>query len=268
MQHGVCPEAIPALHDNYIWALRGRGEEARRFAVVDPGEAAAVRAWLRAQQAELAAVLITHHHWDHTGGIAELLREHAVPVYGPAQERAPIPGLSHPLQGGEQFTIDALGLSFDVVHVPGHTLGAIAFYGHGWLFSGDTLFSAGCGRLFEGTPAMMHSSLSRLAALPPATQIFCGHEYTLANLQFARVVEPDNVAVAQKLAAVRRLRDRGQPSLPSTLADEQACNPFLRCAHADVQAAVSEQLGRTVSDEIETFAGLRRWKDQFKAPAV
>ncbi len=267
MQHGVCPEGIPALHDNYIWALCG-DEEQRRFAVVDPGEAAPVRAWLRAHHAELGAILVTHHHWDHTGGIAELLREQAVPVYGPAQERAPIPGLTHPLHGGERFSVDALGLSFDALHVPGHTLGAIAFHGHGCLFSGDTLFSAGCGRLFEGTPAMMHDSLGRLAALPPVTQIFCGHEYTVTNLQFAHAVEPENAAVERKLATVRLLRNSGRPSLPTTLADERACNPFLRCAEVSVQAGVGRHVGRAVNDEIETFTALRRWKDQFKPPAV
>ncbi len=268
MQHGVCPEAIPALHDNYIWALRGRREAARRVAIVDPGAAAPVRAWLQTHQAELKAILITHHHWDHTGGVAELLREHPVPVYGPAQERVPIPGLTHPVRGGDRMDLDELGLAFDALHVPGHTLGAIAYFGHGWLFSGDTLFSAGCGRLFEGTPDMMHRSLSRLAALPLPTQVFCGHEYTLANLQFALAVEPANAAVRARLEKVQALRAAGQPSLPSTLADECASNPFLRCAQATVQASVASRLGRAPASEVETFAALRSWKDQFKPAAI
>ncbi len=267
MQQGVCPEAIPALHDNYIWALCGSTETGRRAAVVDPGEAAPVRAWLQANAAQLGAIIVTHHHWDHTGGIADLLRERAVPVYGPAQERAPIPGLTHPLHGGERFAVDALGLEFDTLHVPGHTLGAIAYHGHGWLFSGDTLFSAGCGRLFEGTPAMMQRSLGQLAGLPPATQLYCGHEYTAGNLQFALTVEPANAALAARLQAVRALRRAGRPSLPSTLADERACNPFLRCTEPAVRESVARRLGHEPADELETFTALRRWKDQYKPPA-
>lgn len=266
MQHGVCPEAIPALHDNYIWALCESAKTGRRAAVVDPGEAAPVRAWLRANSAQLGAILVTHHHWDHTGGIADLLREQTVPVYGPAREHAPIPGLTHPLHGGERFIVEELGLEFTALHVPGHTLGAIAYHGHGWLFSGDTLFSAGCGRLFEGTPAMMHGSLSRLAALPPATQLYCGHEYTAGNLQFALAVEPGNPAIAARLQAVRGLRQAGRPSLPSMLRDELECNPFLRCAAPGVRESVARQLGHEPADEVETFAALRRWKDQYKPP--
>lgn len=252
---------IPALRDNYVWAM-WRGEAAL---VVDPGDATPVQQWLAGAGLQLKAILVTHHHWDHTNGIADLVAATGARVYGPAAEQAPIPCRSVAFSGGEHFEIPELGVSFETHHVPGHTLGAIAYHGHGLLFSGDTLFSAGCGRLFEGTPAMMHDSLSRLAALPGETRLCCGHEYTVANLTFAVAVEPGNRAVASQLERAKTLRARGEPTLPTTLAEEREANPFLRSAVPSVRDAAAARLGRAPQDEVEVFACLRQWKDGFRA---
>lgn len=255
--------AIPAFTDNYIWAL----VEGDRSVVVDPGDAAPVLRFLGERRLALEAILITHHHPDHIGGLAELLRAQAVPVYGPAAEAARIRLLSRALGDGE--VVEVLGRRFDVLAVPGHTLGHIAYYGPpqndaGVLLCGDTLFSAGCGRLFEGTPEQMHRSLQRLAALPPATPVYCTHEYTLANLAFAQTVEPDNGDIAAHLDRVREWRAADRPSLPSTLELELRINPFLRASEPAVRHAAEVRAGQALTSATAVFAALRRWKDDFR----
>lgn len=251
--------AVPAFSDNYLWLAEHDG----LALVVDPGDAAPVQAVLRARSLKLAAILITHHHPDHIGGLAALAGEDSVPVYGPRAEANKIKGLTHLLDDGDEVGLAPLGASFRVLAVPGHTLGHIAYFepDQGLLFCGDTLFVAGCGRLFEGTPAQMHASLSRLAALPAATRVFCAHEYTLANLDFATTVEPGNTALSAELARVQQLRAAGQPSVPSTIARERALNPFLRSAEPALAAIVSQRQDAPASDPVAVFAALRRWKD-------
>ena len=256
--------AIAAFKDNYIWLLhRNGGLDA---VVVDPGDAKPVLRSLQEKGLRLGGILVTHHHWDHTNGIGELLAHAAVPVFGPAAESQPIKGLSHPLHDGDRARVECLEAEFEVLAIPGHTLGHIALFGHGMLFCGDTLFSAGCGRLFEGTAEQMHASLTKLAGLPDKTQVYCGHEYTESNLAFALSVEPDNKASTEYLAQVRAIRVNGQPSLPSTLAIEHQVNPFLRCEIREVSDAAAQNAGRTIRDSADTFAVLRSWKDRFVAP--
>lgn len=258
--------ALPAFNDNYIWALVADDGTAL---VVDPGEAAPVLA-AAAGGLRPAAILLTHHHHDHIGGtIALRERWPGLPVFAPDDPRIDCATA----RVGDGARIEAAGWPFEVIAVPGHTSSHIAYYlagrpadaGDGLLFCGDTLFSLGCGRLFEGSAAQMHRSLSRLARLPGTTRICCGHEYTLANAAFARVVEPDNAALRHRTQEAQAMRDAGRPTLPSTLADERACNPFLRCGQPAVIAAVTARLGHAPADEVATFAELRRWKDGFRA---
>lgn len=253
--------AIAALNDNYIWALRR--DDRPEAVVVDPGQAEPVMRWLAAQGLTLGAILVTHHHWDHTNGIRALRQRWPVDVYGPANESQPIEALSHPLSDGTQAHVSSLDARFDAMSIPGHTLGHIALSTGNLLFCGDTLFSAGCGRLFEGTAAQMHDSLQRLAGLAPDTRVYCGHEYTEANLAFALSVEPDNDDVQKHLSQTRQARQSGKPSLPSTIELERKINPFLRCAEPGVAHAAAAHCGRELADEVEVFAALREWKDHF-----
>lgn len=246
-------EPIPAFEDNYIWALRRQG----RVALVDPGEATPVLRFLAQSGDRLAAILVTHRHNDHIGGIAELVAQHPVPVYGPALEATDV--VTRPLQDGDRVSV--LGTDFEVLHLPGHTRGHIAYYRPGMLLCGDVLFGAGCGRVFEGTMEEMHASLARIAALPTETQIYCAHEYTQSCLRFAQQVEPDNAAIAERSAAVARLRASGAPSVPSTLGEELATNPFLRWRSPGVIAAATRWLGHPPANDVETFAAIRRWRD-------
>jgi hydroxyacylglutathione hydrolase len=248
---------VKAFKDNYIWTLR----DARHAAVVDPGEATPVLDYLARENLKLVAVLATHHHPDHVGGIAEILRHHRVPVYGPKNE--PIETLTRAVGGGDKVEIPELGAKFDVLDIPGHTRAHIAYYGGGALFCGDTLFACGCGRVFEGTPEQMHASLSKLASLPDETLVYCGHEYTLANIGFAKAVEPGNTALDKREARDRKLREAGKPTLPSTLGDEKATNPFLRVAHPAVIESANKYLGARVSDPVRVFAAIRDWKNKF-----
>ncbi len=250
---------VRAFRDNYIWLIHGRNR--RHVAVVDPGDAAPVEKALADGGLALEAVLVTHHHADHTGGIEALVAARDVPVWGPENERTP--ALTVPLAGGDRVELEGLGLSFEVLDVPGHTAGHIAYHGHGALFCGDTLFSAGCGRLFEGTPAQMLASLDALSALPDDTRVYCAHEYTLSNLRFAQAVEPENPAVADYVGRAERMRHADEPTLPSTLALERQVNPFLRCDEPAVREAARRRAGIPLGSRDEVFAAVRRWKDEF-----
>ena len=254
--------ALPAFSDNYIWMLH----DDRQAVVVDPGDAAPVLAALDAQGLALAAILVTHHHPDHVGGLAGLRSRLQGPVYGPARESIPQPCV--PLTDGD--SIQALGLDFQVIDVPGHTAGHIAYFlrspGNDQapvLFCGDTLFSGGCGRLLEGTPTQMHCSLGRLAELPGDTRVCCAHEYTESNLRFALAVEPGNAALADYARSCRRLRAQGLPTLPSRIALEQAINPFMRCDAPEVIAAAQAR-GAADSSGPAVLASLRAWKNGFQ----
>lgn len=245
---------IPAFNDNYIWLLVRDG----RAAAVDPGDATPVIARLEALQLRLETILVTHHHADHQGGVAELVERWHPRVFGPEQES--ITGCSDPLSGGERIAV--LGYPGDVLAVGGHTRGHIAYHFPGLLFCGDTLFGAGCGRLFEGTPAQMHSSLARLAALPDETKVYCAHEYTETNLRFALAVEPQSVALRERAERVARIRAAGLPSIPSTLREEKDTNPFLRCGEPAVIAAALAHGAVDVSQEA-VFAAIRGWRNAF-----
>jgi hydroxyacylglutathione hydrolase len=248
---------VPAFADNYIWLLR----QGRHVAVVDPGDAEPVLVHLRVHDLTLVAILNTHHHADHVGGNAALLERFDVPVFGP--EREAIPGVTHRLRQGESIRVPDLGVSYAVIDVPGHTAGHIAYVGDGVVFCGDTLFACGCGRLFEGTPAQMHASLAKLAALPGATRAYCAHEYTLANIRFARAVEPGNAALQAREIEETAKRERGLPTVPSTVALECATNPFLRSSEPAVIAAAQAHAGRALNDPVDVFAALRAWKNSF-----
>lgn len=252
--------ALPAFSDNYIWLLHND----HHALVVDPGDSAPVLAWLQEHPGiELDLILVTHHHTDHTGGLPELVARRGAQVVGPALEKMPVP--TRGLQQGE--TLDWHGLTLQVHNVPGHTLGHIAFWGQPpgqapLLFCGDTLFSGGCGRLFEGSPAQMLDSLDRLAALPGDTRICCAHEYTLSNLKFALAVDPDNAALQSYAQACARLREQNQPTLPALMSTERAINPFLRSGSPAVTAAVQHRDARAL-DDVTRFAALRTWKNEF-----
>ncbi len=251
--------ALPAFNDNYIWLLFNDENTA---VVVDPGEAEPV---LAVAGLQLGAVLLTHHHHDHIGGVPALLQQFPeVPVFAPHDPRIAVPTI--PVRDGDRIL--AAGFELEVIGVPGHTSTHVAYYGaeigDGVLFSGDTLFSLGCGRLFEGSPLQMHESLSRLARLPAATKLYCGHEYTLSNAAFARVVEPENALLSRRTQEAQDMRDASRPTLPSSLASELASNPFLRCDQPAVITAVQNRIGRTPTDAAEVFAELRRWKDGFR----
>lgn len=256
--------ALQAFRDNYIWMIH----DTRSAVVVDPGDAGPVLAacapsGTSPRGLQLAGILVTHHHPDHTGGIAELLRRWQVPVWGPAAED--IGGVSRSVAGGDSVDIDALGLHFEVLDVPGHTLGHIAYHCAelGALMCGDTLFSAGCGRLFEGTPRQMLESLERLGALPQETRVFCAHEYTLGNLQFARRVEPANADTQEYELWCRQQRSEELPTLPSSIGRELRVNPFLRSDQPSIRAQLQEHFGREPADRVEAFAMLRQWKNDF-----
>jgi hydroxyacylglutathione hydrolase len=259
--------ALPAFVDNYIWMV----ERAEYAVVVDPGDAAPVLARLAERRLKLAAILATHHHADHVGGVAGIIAKHPAPVYGPRVESARIPTLTVLVDDGDRVTIPEVGWQLEVLAIPGHTRGHVAYHQPRTgaepprLFVGDTLFSAGCGRLFEGTPEQMHASLQRLNAFEPETEVYCMHEYTLANLAFAATVEPGNREIERYRQHVCALRDRGLPSLPSRLAVERQVNPFLRVGEPAIIAAATSRLGHAPADSVSTFAALRRWKDGFKA---
>jgi hydroxyacylglutathione hydrolase len=254
---------LPAFSDNYLWLW----QQDDQAVVVDPGEAAPVLQALAREGLTLAAILVTHHHADHIGGVAELRAATGAAVFGPAREDIPLPFT--PVMAGEPLTL--LGQRVEVFDVPGHTAGHVAYFlpdaqPSPVLFSGDTLFSGGCGRLFEGTPAQMLASLDTLAALPADTRVCCAHEYTLSNLRFARAVEPHNTDLQAYQTHCQNLRAQGTPTLPARLGTELQINPFLRARHPDVRHAVAQHAGLTaqeLADDATVFAALRQWKNDF-----
>ena len=256
-QHRIQIDPIPAFKDNYIWALRS----GRCVAIVDPGDARPVHDYLAREQLQLVAVLATHHHADHVGGVAGLLQGRDIPVYGPKNE--PISTLTRPVAGGDRVAIPELGAEFAVLDIPGHTRAHIAYYGSNMVFCGDTLFACGCGRVFEGTPAQLHASLQKLAALPDDTSVYCGHEYTLANIRFARAVEPGNAALAARERSDGRTRENNRPTLPTTIGLEKATNPFLRCGEAEVAQSAGRHRGAVLTEPVEVFTAIREWKNTF-----
>ena len=251
---------VPAFADNYLWIAHP--EDSTRALVVDPGDAGPVLAALQAAGLALDTILVTHHHADHVGGVAELVAATGAQVFGPAAESLPF--ACRGVRGGERVSIPTMGLGFEVLDVPGHTAGHVAYYGEGVLFCGDTLFSAGCGRLFEGTPAQMLASLDALAALPDDTRVYCAHEYTLANLRFALQVEPANADLQDWQQEAQALRERNRPTLPTTIGREKRVNPFLRARAAAVRRAAEARAGRSLPAPADVFAEIRRWKDGFR----
>ena len=250
---------IPAFEDNYIWMV---GDQTTGcFAAVDPGDEGPVLDWLQDQGAELSAIFLTHHHYDHIGGVLELTKVYPdIPVYGPVKNQ--IKGMNSPVRQGDRVPLPGLDAVLEVMEVPGHTAGHIAYFGEGVLFCGDTLFAAGCGRVFDGTFEQLADSLKRIAALPGDTRVYCAHEYTLANLGFAAWVEPQSESLKQRLQLDQARRDNNEPTLPSTLGLELATNPFLRTNQADVIAAASTYAGHPLRDHREVFRALREWKDR------
>lgn len=246
---------IKAYDDNYIWIIQPTAETS--VIIIDPGDQQPVKQWLSAHNASVDSYLITHHHWDHTDGLEPLLEEYPAPVIGPKNSK--ISAISQAVTEGDRFS--RLGLTFDVLDTPGHTLDHISFYVEGHLFCGDTMFSGGCGRMFEGTPEMYVSSLKKFRILPGDTRVFCAHEYTQANLTFASLVEPDNVLLSSYLEKVKMLRQANEITVPSSLQLELAINPFLRFDQAAVVNAAEQYAGRKLNSDTDVFATIRKWKD-------
>ena len=250
---------LPAFEDNYIWLLADSTSNV--YVAVDPGDETPVLSWLQQRGGTLAGILITHHHYDHIGGVPELLGAFpGVPVFGPANNR--IRGVDHWVREGESLGVSGLDAQFKVMELPGHTAGHVAYLTEMALFCGDTLFAGGCGRVFDGTFQQLSASLRRIAVLPPNTLIYCAHEYTLANLGFAAWVEPDNEALRRRTQEEQAKRDRGEPTVPSSLALELATNPFLRTGVPGVIQAAERYAGRTLTDHAAVFTALRTWKDR------
>lgn len=249
--------ALHAFDDNYIWLVGCRDRP--QVAIVDPGDEQPVLDYLSRHDLVPEAILITHHHGDHTGGVSALLEHFAIPVYGPAHER--IPTLTHPLSEGDEVILHGCGLRFQVLDTPGHTRGHICYVGHGTLFCGDVMFAAGCGRIFEGTAEQMYQSLEKLRALPDETMVYCAHEYTEANLRFALVAEPENRDTRQRMAQVLQLRAAQQDTVPSLLGEEKRSNPFLRSHIPSLISAAEDFAGHPLPTPAEVFATVRHWKD-------
>jgi len=253
-----------AFEDNYIWLIvpdETNNHESRPAIIVDPGDETPVLDTIERENLQPVAILCTHHHWDHVGGASHLAQRFNIPVYGPVDEN--ISAVTRPISHNDQIDEPETGLQFRVLSIPGHTKGHIAYYGNNMLFCGDTLFSAGCGRLFEGTAEQMLSSLNIIAALPDETRIYCAHEYTVANLRFALTLDPDNKSLRIYADRANKLRQNGQPTIPSTIALEKDINPFLRTSTAAIRRAAEEHFGSLLEDEVSVFTAVRRWKDTF-----
>jgi hydroxyacylglutathione hydrolase len=250
--------AIPALQDNYIWAIH----DDHHAILTDAGEAAPVLEFLNIHGLQLNAILCTHRHADHTGGIQKLREVYNVPVYG--RQHSGNPHISHDLREGDQIELKAPGIGFKVLEIPGHTDDHLAYLAPGILFCGDVLFGAGCGRNFEGTPAQLHLSLNRLAQFPDNTRVYSAHEYTVANLRFAEVCEPTNTGIQKRANDALKLRARNLPTLPSTIGLEKATNPFLRCTQPELIHTL-QQHGLADTSELAVFTALREWKNHFRA---
>ena len=251
--------AIAALTDNYIWA--GNNPKHQCTLIVDPGDAKPVIAYLEQHQLQLKGILITHHHWDHVNGVADLIQYCQVPVYGSLQSQ--FSELTHRLDEREHRFIHDYFPNFQVIAIPGHTLDHIAYYADNSLFCGDTLFAGGCGRLFEGTPEQLYTSLQKIAALPDTTKLYCAHEYTLNNLRFAQRVEPSNQNILNRIHQVQILREQGLPSVPSHLIEEKQTNPFLRCALSEITQQAEHYMNQPLRNPLEVFTALRTWKNNF-----
>lgn len=249
---------VPAFEDNYLWVI----EDGRHAAVVDPGDEHPAQAFLESRGLALTAILVTHHHGDHVGGLEWLARRWGCEVFGPAGEK--IDGLTRRLAEGDRIVVPGLEVELAILDVPGHTRGHIAYVGANAVFCGDTLFACGCGRLFEGTPAQMAGSLAKLARLPAATRVYCAHEYTMANIRFALAVEPGNAKLFERSLRDAAAREAGRPTLPSTVGEELDTNPFLRCAVPEVVAAASKKAGRALATPVEVFTAVREWKNGFR----
>ena len=250
---------IPCLEDNFAYLLIC--PETQQAAVVDPSEAAPVQKAIEQQGVELTTILNTHHHWDHVGGIPGITEQFGIPVYTPKTET--VEGSTNPVGEGDVVVLAELNLNLKIMDVPGHTSGAIAYYTNDMVFSGDTLFTAGCGRMFEGTPPQMHASLSKFKTLSESTLLYCGHEYTVGNLKFAASVEPENKAIQERLKLAEHSRNLNQPTVPATLAEEKQTNPFLRCEEPDVISAASHFSAKKLNETADVFAAVRQWKDHF-----
>ncbi|MCW8931306.1 MAG: hydroxyacylglutathione hydrolase [Gammaproteobacteria bacterium] len=251
-------KAIPAFSDNYIWMLHA--EEQKQVVLVDPGEAQQILHLVKTQHIEPVAILLTHHHADHTGGVSQLLKKFPdMKIYGPEKEK--ISSMTHPLKEDDEVFIPEINARFKVIDVPGHTSGHIAYYSPGILFCGDTLFACGCGRVFEGTMAQMEHSLSKLALLPAETMVYCAHEYTLDNIGFAKWVEPDNKNLLQREIEDNNKRKQEIPTVPSTLEMELKTNPFLRYKTPEVIEAAEKFSGKKLTTNAEVFGAIRYWKD-------
>lgn len=248
---------LPAFTDNYIWLL----QQGTYAVAVDPGDAGVVLDYCHRQQLQLCAILVTHRHDDHIAGVATLRKAFDCPVYAPRHPA--ITALTHAVSEGSQVELPQLGVCFSVLAVPGHTLDHIAYHAPGILFSGDTLFACGCGRLFDGSAGQLYQSLQKIAALPGDTRVYCTHEYTLSNQRFALEVDPDNRSLQQRALRDQAKRQANLPSLPTTLADELSDNPFLRCSNPSIRRAVEQYCGRSLEETQEIFTELRRWKDNF-----
>lgn len=258
--HNLTVLTVPAFDDNYLWLIH----DGVHAAVVDPGDAAPIIAALAKHSLTLVAILLTHHHGDHVGGVQNLLQHANVPVFGPKNEL--IAGVTNLLSEGDVAVVPSLSLRLSVLDVPGHTRGHIAYFAteQNWLFCGDTLFAGGCGRLFEGTPEQMVNSLAKLAALPAATKVYCAHEYTLSNLRFAQEVDPDNSDLRARIKTEQAKRDANEPTVPSTIGLEQTTNPFLRYRDPAIVARLAAEGRLAGNDPIATFAALREWKNNYR----
>lgn len=255
MNNNLKIDYITALKDNYIWIICD--PDRKQALAIDPGEATNVQAYLERAGLNLTGILLTHHHWDHTNGVAGLKEWSGCQVYGAADNAL----VDVPID--QHFKPKDFAIEFDILRIPGHTLDHLAFYTGEWLFCGDTLFAAGCGRVFEGTMEQMYVALEKLASLPSTTRVYCAHEYTLNNLKFAQTVEPDNQAIQAKINKVTQLRAHHLPSLPSTIAEELATNPFLRCREPSVVASAEHHAQQQLTTSLAVFQTLRQWKDKW-----